>query len=176
MDESAAASLLAGFLNSREFAGVHPDLLGSDGLAGPVFRALGTDPGAVPPGRLAPLRRARAILTSIISDDTGPEARDAAWDEFSGLLSPLTFRLAFGPAPEARLEGPGGEPLAALGLAVADLVNAGAWSRVRLCANPGCRYAFFDTTRSRTRRWHSYDTCGNRLNVAAHRAARAPRG
>jgi predicted RNA-binding Zn ribbon-like protein len=28
----------------------------------------------------------------------------------------------------------------------------------------------YDTTRSRTQRWHSYELCGNRANVAAFRA------
>ncbi|MCU1658127.1 MAG: zinc finger protein [Pseudonocardiales bacterium] len=32
------------------------------------------------------------------------------------------------------------------------------------------------STRSRTRRWHSYEMCGNRTNVAAHRARTARGG
>lgn len=42
--------------------------------------------------------------------------------------------------------------------------------RIRVCANDGCRAVFYDTTRSRTQRWHSYELCGNRANVAAFRA------
>ncbi|WIX80405.1 CGNR zinc finger domain-containing protein [Amycolatopsis carbonis] len=30
-----------------------------------------------------------------------------------------------------------------------------------------------DTTRSHTRRWHSYELCGNRANVASHRARKS---
>ncbi len=38
-----------------------------------------------------------------------------------------------------------------------------------------CDEVFYDTTRSRTRRWHSYESCGNRANVSAYRARTAER-
>jgi predicted RNA-binding Zn ribbon-like protein len=58
-------------------------------------------------------------------------------------------------------------------LSAAALVSDGTWSRVKLCANQVCGAAFYDATRSRTQRWHSYEVCGNRHNVAAHRARRS---
>jgi predicted RNA-binding Zn ribbon-like protein len=33
-------------------------------------------------------------------------------------------------------------------------------SRLRRCARPACDLLFYDTTRSRTRRWHAEDPCG----------------
>ncbi|WP_083936264.1 CGNR zinc finger domain-containing protein [Nocardiopsis ganjiahuensis] len=38
--------------------------------------------------------------------------------------------------------------------------------RVALCASPTCRAAFFDTSRSRTRKWCDMGTCGNREKKA----------
>ncbi|WP_409492198.1 CGNR zinc finger domain-containing protein [Amycolatopsis sp. cmx-11-12] len=38
--------------------------------------------------------------------------------------------------------------------------------RMALCASPTCRAAFFDTSRSRTRRWCDMNTCGNREKKA----------
>jgi predicted RNA-binding Zn ribbon-like protein len=32
--------------------------------------------------------------------------------------------------------------------------------RLRRCARPACDLLFYDTTRSRTRRWHAEDPCG----------------
>lgn len=46
---------------------------------------------------------------------------------------------------------------------------SGAWSRIRVCAAPECNKAFFDGTRSRTRRWCSMSTCGNRAKVSEYR-------
>ncbi|MDT5029510.1 MAG: hypothetical protein QOE61_5936, partial [Micromonosporaceae bacterium] len=51
-------------------------------------------------------------------------------------------------------------------------IAADRWTRLHLCANDVCRVAFYDASRSRTQRWHSYETCGNRANAAAHRARR----
>ncbi|MFF4955535.1 CGNR zinc finger domain-containing protein [Streptomyces sp. NPDC001222] len=53
---------------------------------------------------------------------------------------------------------------------MAELMADGTWSRIRVCDNEGCRHVFYDTTRSRTQRWHSYATCGNRTNVASYGA------
>ncbi|MBF6347601.1 MULTISPECIES: CGNR zinc finger domain-containing protein [Nocardia] len=38
--------------------------------------------------------------------------------------------------------------------------------RLALCASPTCRAAFFDTSRSRTRKWCDMNTCGNREKKA----------
>ncbi len=41
--------------------------------------------------------------------------------------------------------------------------------RLRRCARPECDLLFYDTTRSRTRRWHDEDPCGWRERQRAHR-------
>lgn len=41
--------------------------------------------------------------------------------------------------------------------------------RLKLCENPDCRRAFFDRTRSRTRRWCDSAGCGNRARVRSYR-------
>jgi len=41
--------------------------------------------------------------------------------------------------------------------------------RLKLCENPECRRAFFDRTRSRTRRWCDSASCGNRDRVRRYR-------
>jgi predicted RNA-binding Zn ribbon-like protein len=43
-------------------------------------------------------------------------------------------------------------------------------TRLRECARPQCTLLFYDTTRSRTRRWHAEDPCGWRERVHARRA------
>ncbi len=42
-------------------------------------------------------------------------------------------------------------------------------SRLRRCARRECNLAFYDTTRSRTRRWHAEDPCGWRERQHARR-------
>ncbi|AQS68527.1 ABATE domain-containing protein [Streptomyces pactum] len=57
----------------------------------------------------------------------------------------------------------------ALGVIAADAISVIAGERdgkLALCASPTCRAAFFDTSRSRTRKWCEMNTCGNRQKKA----------
>ncbi|WP_027935842.1 ABATE domain-containing protein [Amycolatopsis sp. ATCC 39116] len=57
----------------------------------------------------------------------------------------------------------------ALGVIAADAISIIAGERdgrLALCASPTCQAAFFDTSRSRTRRWCDMNTCGNREKKA----------
>ncbi len=58
--------------------------------------------------------------------------------------------------------------LAPIAQSAAELLAGQGSSRVRRCGNPACILYFYDTTRSRTRRWCSMAGCGNRMKVAAH--------
>jgi predicted RNA-binding Zn ribbon-like protein len=57
----------------------------------------------------------------------------------------------------------------------ADLLCEGDPGRIRKCGNPACILFFDDTSRSRTRRWCSMKSCGNRAKVAAHYRRRRAR-
>jgi predicted RNA-binding Zn ribbon-like protein len=54
--------------------------------------------------------------------------------------------------------------------AFASLLRQSFPPRLKLCAN--CGAAFWDGTRSRTRRWCDSRTCGNRVRVRRHRERR----
>ncbi|MFE3456676.1 CGNR zinc finger domain-containing protein [Nocardiopsis aegyptia] len=61
----------------------------------------------------------------------------------------------------------------ALGVIAADAISVIAGERdgrLALCASPTCRAAFFDTSRSRTRKWCDMNTCGNRQKKARFHA------
>ncbi|MFJ6076496.1 CGNR zinc finger domain-containing protein [Streptomyces sp. NPDC093065] len=63
----------------------------------------------------------------------------------------------------------------ALGVIAADAIGIIAGERdgrLALCSSPTCRAAFFDTSRSRTRRWCDMNTCGNRQKKARFYANR----
>ncbi|NED13875.1 CGNR zinc finger domain-containing protein [Streptomyces sp. SID9124] len=69
--------------------------------------------------------------------------------------------------------GPVSGPEDALGVIAADAIGIIAGERdgrLALCASPTCRAAFFDTSRSRTRRWCDMNTCGNRQKKARFHA------
>jgi predicted RNA-binding Zn ribbon-like protein len=45
----------------------------------------------------------------------------------------------------------------------------GTWARLKVCPADDCRWAFYDTSRNRSRRWCSMEVCGNRNKVRAFR-------
>ena len=47
----------------------------------------------------------------------------------------------------------------------ADLLVSPQLERVRLCADPHCGWLFLDSSRNRSRRWCSMDSCGNRAKA-----------
>jgi predicted RNA-binding Zn ribbon-like protein len=48
----------------------------------------------------------------------------------------------------------------------------GTWSRLRVCANDACRWAFYDRSKNRHGHWCSMAVCGNRLKNRELRARR----
>ena len=60
-------------------------------------------------------------------------------------------------------------------LSVALFLRSPQRPRLKLCANPGCGFAFVDTSINATRRWCFMRYCGNRLKVRAFRS-RQPSG
>lgn len=52
---------------------------------------------------------------------------------------------------------------------VATAMHDGTWPRLKACADPTCRLAFYDSSRSHRRAWCSMEVCGNRNKVRAYR-------
>src|SRR6478735_654446 len=59
--------------------------------------------------------------------------------------------------------------LGALLAIVAHAVHDGSWPRLKARADPSCRWAFYDSSRSHRRAWCSMEVCGNRNKVRAYR-------
>jgi len=59
--------------------------------------------------------------------------------------------------------------LSGLFLIVARARSSGTWRRLKPCANPECRRAFYDASQSRNGRWCSMRRCGNKLKARTFR-------
>lgn len=65
--------------------------------------------------------------------------------------------------------------LAEIAASFAELIGGGELARIKTCANAHCRWAFYDETKNRRRRWCDSAVCGNRDKVRRFRErARAP--
>jgi predicted RNA-binding Zn ribbon-like protein len=170
------AAALIEVLNSRHL-GPRPDLLSDPDRATAVFTRAGLGPPdtRLEPESLAALRTARDALNDVLDDTLDEPAHECAWGTIDQVAAGVgvTLRLAAGPTaglrPAAGL-GSGETVLAEFLIRLHQAITSGSLRRLRRCANPVCDIAFYDGTRSRTQRWHSYARCGNRCNVAAYRS------
>ena len=48
----------------------------------------------------------------------------------------------------------------------------GSWSRLKACADSGCRWAFYDHSKNRSGRWCTMAVCGNQQKARSYRARR----
>jgi predicted RNA-binding Zn ribbon-like protein len=55
---------------------------------------------------------------------------------------------------------------------VAESMARGDWKRIKLCAAPDCRWAFYDTSRNGQGRWCDMAVCGNRHKTRTYRERR----
>jgi hypothetical protein len=168
----ASAAAVVDLLNSRAYAGL-ADKLDSPEPAAAVLRPFGQEDGLPSPQRLDLVRAVRSDLLNLVgAHDPADAAGD--WAALTGRTASITFRQDFSTPGQVELRQVTGDPVVGrITRDVAALVAAGNWSRLRFCANDECSEVFYDNTRSRTRRWHSYEYCGNRTNVAAYRARAA---
>jgi predicted RNA-binding Zn ribbon-like protein len=114
------------------------------------------------------LQRLRDAIVSAVKEPTNA----AAWDAINELAVNAPLRLHILSSHTAILESartnPADSTIAQLLAQISRAITTGRWDRLAACAR--CQRVFYDTTRSHTRRWCSYATCGNKANVAAYRA------
>lgn len=63
--------------------------------------------------------------------------------------------------------------LAQIAGSVADFLISHQVRRIKVCANDGCRWLFYDETKGNTKRWCTDNDCGNRDKVRRFRARQA---
>lgn len=139
-------------------------------------------PELPPPGRLSAAEHRQLIglresLRAVMATNNGGEA---GGDELGPLRAAAeSTRLRTQLSDDARVNvepaGRGAEALQArLLLAAERLQLLGAWERLKACPAEDCRWAFFDTSRNRSRTWCSMDVCGNRQKTRRYRQSRKP--
>ncbi len=160
------------------------DWLASAGLASAGAEGAGAE-GAGWAGELAGLQLAREVRESIramIARNTG--GAPLTEDELRPLRQVALDappRLEPAASGEIRLavtstgHGVAGG-LAGLLVGIRDAQADGSWSRLKLCGNPDCQWAFYDRSHSRRGAWCDMASCGNRLKNRNLRARRAQDG
>jgi len=177
----AAQPLFVDFVNTLHwYEGAPIELIGSptDLAAWLAERGL---PTQQLDGSLAVLHRLRAhtrAATEALATGHPPAAADLA--ALSAALGAASVSLVLLGAETARPQlalatGATDATLLAfrVALSFATFLESGDRRRLRLCVNPGCGFAFVDTSTNGTRRWCFMRYCGNRLKARAFRRRQA---
>ena len=111
----------------------------------------------------------RALLAS--RSETGAVTSDTL-RALAQLAESAQLVVRFGPDGKPRLEpARGSDPVIAALLAdISEAVGDGSWSRLKVCANDACRWAFWDASRNHSGVWCTMAVCGNRMKGRAFRA------
>jgi predicted RNA-binding Zn ribbon-like protein len=125
---------------------------------------------------LQALRDVREALRALLTRNGGGRSPTDAE------LAPLRA-VAAGGAARAEFDADGVVHLAAAGDSVAerlvelvlilrDAQRDGSWTRLKVCANDECRWAFYDRSRNHGGTWCDMSACGNKLKNREFRARR----
>ena len=158
-----SAWLLVGFLNSDA---------GGDRLATPDGAARwAAEAGLLPPGTWVDptaalrLRRVREALREGLAGEGF-----AALDQEAAQV-PVSVLVGEGGEAALVAARPGPDEVVAAVLGAMVLAQAdGSWHRVKVCRRPGCRTAFLDGSRNRSRQWCDMARCGTPVKMRAYRA------
>lgn len=134
-------------------------------------------------GDLEELRDLRTVLRRVVEAlDAGAPPSRADVSRLNGILAgaELVRELVAGAARiELRLAPTVHDwrwVRAEITASLAELLAGGDPSRLKVCDNQDCRFAFYDLSKNRSRRWCAQTVCGNRHKVRQFRARRRAAG
>lgn len=133
------------------------------------------DPRELSPAGRAAVRRFRALLTRMLTDEArGQGASEADLEAFDRVLSRASADRGIVPTVRGYGWGWRRDPgnvtrhLFAPAWSAAMLLASDDRHRLKCC--DGCERLFIDRSRNRSRRWCEMEGCGNRAKVRRHRA------
>lgn len=119
--------------------------------------------------------RARAVREALRDLIAGDATRDDL-EPLRAVADERRLRLSVEPSGTLDVEAPTRgdvvDGLLALLLIARDGQRSEDWSRLKACADPTCRWVFYDASRNRQGAWCSMATCGNRSKNRDLRARR----
>lgn len=172
--------LVREFLNTADLAA------GEDELAEPdTLRAWLRERALIGPrDRLAPGDSERALavreaLRDLLEHRSGGSPGEPAVHALNAVPAGALLRVAFDRHGTPQLEPVAGGLDRALGELFAIIHGAaidGTWDRLKVCADDGCRWAYYDHSRNHSRSWCNMASCGNRAKARSYRRRHSAAG
>jgi predicted RNA-binding Zn ribbon-like protein len=169
---AAEADLLVEFVNTLDIEEETDSIADPGALEAWIGERTGDYPGELDGEDLGRVLGLRESLRALLLANNGEEADAASLAPLREAAERTRIRTAF--AADGSIElAPARSGLsgfeARLLLAVERLQSQGAWPRLKACTEDDCQWAFYDTTRNRSRTWCSMDVCGNREKTRRYR-------
>ena len=169
--------LVQSFVNTRD-PDEGTDMLGTaDGARAWLADAGLLGPGAPPGAEIRRVREVRESIRALIGRNNGGNPLTAEeLRPLEDVLREAKPRLEVSADGDVRLTAgsPGrlADGILRLLLIIRDAQADGTWSRMKLCTNSECQWAFFDRSHSRRGAWCDMATCGNKIKNRNLRARR----
>jgi predicted RNA-binding Zn ribbon-like protein len=167
--------LVQGFVNTRDLED-DTDLLDLPTTAGRWLLETGLLDGTaqLTESDLELARDVREAIRALIETDASDF--DGRLEPLRQLMSAHRARLTVANDGTIGLENAGrgqvGDALFELLLIIERAQQDGSWSRLKVCANEECQWAFFDRSRNQQGSWCNMAVCGNRIKNRELRARR----
>lgn len=150
------ADLIVSFLNTLDIDTGSDSLSTVDGWTSWLSaQGLSGCFGPQDPVALERARELRGDLRALASGEQHPQGRH------------VDIQVALTADGRVELSAPTGAGF--LAAAAAKVAIEGRIDRVKICPADDCQWAFYDTSRNRSRQWCSMKVCGNRAKARAHR-------
>jgi predicted RNA-binding Zn ribbon-like protein len=113
-------------------------------------------------------RRLRTGLRDALALHHEGSARTLA--DLDAVLARLPMRLRWADGSPTLVPAAGGVPgaLGQIAVAVTQAVADDTWSRLKICADDTCAWAYYDTSKNRSKNWCGM-SCGNKAKTRAYR-------
>jgi predicted RNA-binding Zn ribbon-like protein len=127
------------------------------------------------------LERALAVregIRSLLLTNNGEEVEPAHLSELNRAAGSVCLTVRFDEEGNPALKPESSGVSAALGRILATVVratNEGVWSRLKVCPNDACQWAFYDRSKNRSGKWCTMEVCGNRMKARTFRQRQASR-
>jgi predicted RNA-binding Zn ribbon-like protein len=148
-----------------------------DPLASPATAVQALSLRRLDTSHVAALRELHTTVVQLVDGLLSGTSVDPEAARLTKLAQPsrATVRLDVGERQNLSAQLEWSEPTPAATLARTVVLELGEieLTRLKRCERPTCNLIFYDTTRSRTQRWHADSPCGNRERQRRHRASPA---
>jgi predicted RNA-binding Zn ribbon-like protein len=165
-------SLVQSFVNTLDLETAEDRIATAEGLrAWLAEHGFAGEPGKRDASRAA---AAREGLRGLLEEHSGTPPDPSRTEQLDRALaaSRVSIRLV-GDAPAVTAEQGLDAALAAMVTAIVRAQADGTWRRLKVCREPGCRWAFYDRSKNRSGAWCDMAVCGGRSKVRAYRARKA---